>query len=312
MMMSPRVYIIIVNYLRWQDSADCARSLLASTSNNYTIIIVDNASGNRSLEQIAAELEDEVSSMLIQDVDWEKVFRENTMPRLVLIQHAINGGFAAANNIALKPLLQEDAYAWLLNPDMVVEPGTLAQLAGFAGQQSGHRITGATVRSFHNLDKVLFYGGGRVHEATGTIRMIDRKADLPRLEYISGASIFVHCSVLNSVGLLPEHYFLYWEETDWCHRAGLQGVPLAVCTEAVCYDKISTVIGNGFLAHYYYTRNGLYFVAKYHPQKLKQALLAARLRYWKRILRGQWTQAKGLKRGVRDFLKNKSHAIDQL
>ena len=83
------------------------------------------------------------------------------------------------------------------------------------------------------------------------------------MDYISGGSLFTHINSFNDLGLLPEEYFLYWEETDWCYRAKKKGYELRLCEKAVCYDKVSSSIGKSFLADYYYTRNGLFFLSKF-------------------------------------------------
>jgi GT2 family glycosyltransferase len=111
-------------------------------------------------------------------------------------------------------------------------------------------------------------------------------------------------SNFRELGVLPEEYFLYWEETDWCFRARQAGYELAVCTTAICYDKGGTTIGRGALADFFYTRNGLLFVSKYKKGKLAGALLFAGLRLTRRILSGQWSRAKGMSKGIAAFLKN--------
>ena len=91
--------------------------------------------------------------------------------------------------------------------------------------------------------------------------MIKGLGNLSRLDFISGGCLFTHAINFKRNGLLPEKYFLYWEETDWCYHARKKGCLLNVCTAAVCYDKISTIIGKGYLANYYYTINGLRFTS---------------------------------------------------
>ncbi|MBL7733447.1 MAG: hypothetical protein JNM88_19925, partial [Chitinophagaceae bacterium] len=81
-------------------------------------------------------------------------------------------------------------------------------------------------------------------------------------------------------------------------------------SEAVCYDKISTVIGKGFLAQYYYTRNGLFFIRRYKKDKMNRVLFAALLRFIRRVVTGQWKQAGGVWKGISDFRKNKLHALE--
>ena len=125
------------------------------------------------------------------------------------------------------------------------------------------------------------------------------------LDYISGACLFAHTSILKKVGLMSEVYFLYWEETDWCHRAKKCGFEFLVCPNAVCYDKVSTVIGKSFMADYFYVRNGLYFVWKYKKNNLPFVFFLNMIRFLKRLFAGKWKRGKGVLNGTIDFFKMK-------
>lgn len=300
----PHVYIIVVNYRHWRDTLECVQSLLASSYPEFSIVVVDNASGNGSLEHIKAALSLPEPPVLIRSNEIERLAKR----RLTLVQHDLNAGFAAANNIVLKALLENQGYVWLLNPDMTVEPDTLTQLVNCNAQQEGPAVTGTLIRSYHDKTRTLIHGGGRINTKYGTVKMDAGEGNSP--DYISGASLFTRLDLFRLNGLLPEKYFLVWEETDWCYAARQKGVKMQACTQAVCYDKISTSIGKGKVAQYYYTRNGLHFMYRYFPGRVRQALAAARWRYIGRILTGRWAQAAGIRKGVTDFLNKKYHAME--
>jgi GT2 family glycosyltransferase len=103
---------------------------------------------------------------------------------------------------------------------------------------------------------------------------------------------------------------LYWEETDWCYRAKQRGFGLYACPGAICYDKISTVIGKNFMAHYYYARNGLLFVSKFRKKNMPLVLGIMLIRFLKRSVNGQWGPARGILAGTRDFFKSKWYAAE--
>jgi GT2 family glycosyltransferase len=304
-----KVYIVILNYLQWQDTSDCLASILKSSCNNYSVIIIDNNSRNNSLENIISKVEGiaikptdysiYAKEMLNNQVDWQK------LPRLTFIQNDVNAGFAGGNNIVLSRLAGLDAYVWLLNPDMIIRNDTLEELVNFAVQQRPDSIIGAGIRSYTGNQELLFYGGGKVNFLSGTVLPARYKEDIGRLDYISGGCLFTHAVNFKKHGLLPEDYFLYWEETDWCYRAKQHGVSLLVCPSAICYDKVSTVIGKGFLANYYYCRNGLLFISRFRKRNIPIALLSMTIRFMKRIFTGQWGKARGALKGTVDFLKRK-------
>jgi GT2 family glycosyltransferase len=311
-MVNPKVYIVILNYLQWEDTRDCLASVLASDYDNYSAIVVDNDSKNQSLEHLVTSLNDqsfqnEISAgayKLFQKAELSQL-HASALPRLSFIQNDSNEGFAGGNNVALRLLRAEDAYIWLLNPDMVVESGTLSALVRFIGQQERQCIAGAVVRSFHGNKEVLFYGGAKVNFNMATVRLIDRPDNTASLDFISGACLFTHADSFRQLGLLPNDYFLYWEETDWCYQAKQKGWQLRVCMPAICYDKISTVIGKSYLANYYYARNGLLFISKFRRHKIPMVLFFMGGRWLKRVITGKWGRARGIYKGTIDFFKRR-------
>jgi GT2 family glycosyltransferase len=311
-MRSPLVNIIIVNYKTWQDAQACIDSVLTSDYRDYRVFLVDNNSENNSVEHLTVWLRQAYPLQLFAVHASENLIDivHATEPGAIcFIGHHRNEGFAAGNNLVLQYLQEDDSYIWLLNPDMIVQRDTLALLVDFAGKQTQSTIIGNSIHSSAGNHALLFYGGGKVNFSTATVSMIRRKEQLDRLEYISGGSLFTHVSAFKKAGLLPENYFLYWEETDWCFRARQLGYRMAVCTEAVCLDKVSTSIGKGFTGDYYYTLNGLRFVSRFRPSQAGWVIFFNGFRFLKRIVSGQWSRARGVWKGTFDFLKQRKNEV---
>lgn len=307
----PEVYVIILNYKNWQDAIECLESLFGMDYGNFKIVIVDNNSGNNSLEHLMQWID--ASAGAATDREYIYYTDRNlpaglgpfsSLPRIVFIQNSENNGFAKGNNLAIQTLLQQDAYIWLLNPDITVRRDTLSQLVRFAGGQPFNTITGCTMRNYQPPHEVILFGG-KVKFNSATVKYVTSVKDIPQVDYVSGGSLFTHTRHFKDIGLLPDDYFLYWEETDWCYKARKKGYNIDVCVDAVCYDKISATIGKGFLAEYYYTRNGLIFLSKYKKSKLGLAYAFSVLRLLKKIFTGKWDNAKGVYKGVRSFIKSR-------
>ncbi|HEY6504018.1 MAG TPA: glycosyltransferase family 2 protein [Chitinophagaceae bacterium] len=309
-MNDPKVYIVILNYKQWEDSRDCLNSVLHSAYTNFSVLLVDNNSGNDSLGHLAEWLKNNtisVKHLLLAKGGIDAPLLFSDFPKVVFFQNNKNEGFAAGNNLVLRFLQEENAYVWLLNPDMIVKENTLGELVSFAERQSPGSIIGAEVRSYSGNQGLFFYGGGKVNFISATVTLIKGPAKASGLDYISGGCLFMHAGNFKRLGLLPEEYFLYWEETDWCYKAKQQNYKLLVCPTAICYDKISTVIGKGFMSDYYYARNGLLFISKYRKKNIPVVILFMGIRILKRLVTGQWARAKGVYKGARDFLKMKPH-----
>lgn len=326
MQREPKVYIIILNYKNWHDVVDCLESVFRLNYQNFTVMVVDNHSQNDSLGYLKkwAETDSVFTAPFIPDTvpnlkkpiayqyyDAKQLDSRNTdlneLPRLVFIQNDKNHGFADGNNLALQLLLNEDAWIWLLNPDMMVDENALSELVNCSQRLVSKTIIGTVIKSYAPPHKTLLYGGGKINFNSATVNLIQELSDTAMLDYISGGSLFAHSSYFKDIGLLPEHYFLYWEETEWCYRAVKKGYALQICETAICYDKISTTIGKGFLADYYYTRNGLLFLSKNKKRKLPVALAFVIARFMKRVLTGKWKRAGGVYKGTMHFLLKKKH-----
>ncbi|MGZ5286760.1 MAG: glycosyltransferase family 2 protein [Flavisolibacter sp.] len=306
------VYVVILNYMQWQDTAACVTSVLASGYKNFRIIVVDNCSGNHSLQHLQANLRksyEAIPSLILSGTDFGQMKDFKTLPRVSFVQHSVNAGFAGGNNLVLRQLACENEYVWLLNPDMIVETGTMAALVKFASIQPARSVIGTVIRSYKEPRKLLLYGGARINFNSATIEPVTNPMEAAKIDFICGGSFFFHSGHLRELGLLPEDYFLYWEETDWCYRAREKGYLLLVCPEAVCYDKGSTTIGKGFLADFYYTRNGLRFTARFKKKLMPRVIFSAGLRFLKRLLTGQWKRAGGVYKGVIHYSNHeqKSH-----
>ena len=43
------------------------------------------------------------------------------------------------------------------------------------------------------------------------------------VEYVNGAALMIQRSVIERIGLMDEHFFMFCEDTDWCFRARRAG-----------------------------------------------------------------------------------------
>lgn len=218
------ILVAIVNYRTAPLVVDCLRSLAPEIAANpgARVTVVDNASGDGSAAAIAAAIVEEGWG------DWAD-----------LLESPVNGGFAAGANVALRPALASGAtdLFWLLNPDTVVRQGAMAKLAAFMRARPALGIAGSALELADGtpwpfafrFPTILteFEHGLRLGLATRLLaRHVGRQrmgSEAARVDWVSGASMMVRRGVFDSVGLMDDSYFLYFEETDFCraaHRAG--------------------------------------------------------------------------------------------
>ncbi len=223
--MRPRLAVVIVNYRTAELVVDCLRSLEPEVAGiaGTRVVVVDNLSGDGSLERLGGA---------IAAGGWGSWAVVQAAPR--------NGGFSAGNNAGLRPLLQAaDAPDWflLLNPDTYVRPGALRALLDSAALQPRTGIVGSRLedpdgtaqpsafrfhRALTEFERELRLGlVARLLAPWATVMPVPTAAS--RVDWVSGASMLVRREVFESVGLLDEGYFLYYEEVDLCLRAARAG-----------------------------------------------------------------------------------------
>ena len=219
------VLVVIVNYRTADLTINCLRSLLPELPLLPTmqVTVVDNDSGDDSVAKIQQAINTEGWG------DWVN---------LVASQH--NGGFAYGNNLAIRPVLKSANpadYYLLLNPDTEIRSGAIKTLVDFMAQHPQAGIAGSRFELedgtpwdiglrfptiFSELDAGLRLGV--VTKLLGkwvTARAIER--EIQPVDWLPGASMLIRREVLETVGLMDEEYFLYYEETDYClqtKRAG--------------------------------------------------------------------------------------------
>jgi GT2 family glycosyltransferase len=141
------------------------------------------------------------------------------------------------------------------------------------------------------------------------------QANIQPLDYISGAALFISNDVINTVGLLNEEYFLYYEELDYCQRLKRAGYSIGWCRSAMMVHKGSATIGANsdnkqqrILANYYENLSTLKYSRNFHPRSLWLILFNRFV--FKSIfivLRREWYLFAPLWQAYRDFFKAKKN-----
>jgi hypothetical protein len=185
--------------------------------------VVDNDSGDGSVEQISAA---------IKENGWENW--ASVLPS----DH--NGGYSFGNNLAIRPALQSPcppSYFFILNPDTQVRPGALKALVAFMEQHPEVGIAGSSLESsdgilwpiafrfptvLSELDSGLRLGiVTKLLSNWVVLRSMSNEAC--QVDWIPGTAMLIRREVFESVGLMDEGYFLFYEETDLCLQAKRAG-----------------------------------------------------------------------------------------
>jgi len=329
-MSNKMVYVVLLNWHGWQDTIACLTSLLASSDINLRVVVCDNASNDSSLEHISAWAEglekaepqsDSRLATLFSELQFplqytridrptaEQGLPQNTAP-LVLVDNGSNLGFAAGNNVGLRfALNQPDMdYVWLLNNDTLVEPDCLQNMVRRLESEPGKAVCGSMIHFFDQPEIIQAIGGNRFNRFTGCadcsegrftheLAKLDIAAIESEIDYISGCSILLPREFLETVGLMSEDYFLYYEEIDWFTRADGR-YKICIAKDAKLYHREGAAIGSknwqrpaSVLSDFYMFRSRLIYMRKYSRRFLGLCYGHSWIEVGKRLLRRQFSNA---------------------
>ena len=217
------VGIVIVSYKSAALTVDCLRSVAAERETSplrLRCVVIDNASGDAP---VVAEA--------IADNGWQGWARVVVAPR--------NGGFAYGNNLGLKELERDGRvdFVHLLNPDTVLRAGAVDALIDFLGAHPKAGIAGGIFENgdgsewaiafrFPTLLSEIEQGVklGFVSRLLARSRVSMRMGSTSaQVDWVAGASMMIRREVFSRIGGLDEAFFLYFEETEFCHRAKAAG-----------------------------------------------------------------------------------------
>lgn len=206
-----RIAVIVLNYCTPELALQAAASAVEDVDPEQDlVIIVDNASPDGSADTLASEL------------------AQRSWTNVRLIRSAVNGGFAAGNNVGIRAASAE-AYL-LLNSDTIVKNGTISRL--FAVLREDRRVGIASPQltepdgqpqvscfRFHSLASEFARGSstGLISKLLSGSRVAigvqNSRVDVP---WTSFACVLVSRTVIDEVGPLDEGYFMYFEDADYC------------------------------------------------------------------------------------------------
>ncbi len=318
-MSNPQVSSIILSFGQHEATIACLESLVGLSSPLGTIIVCDNNSPWPTRQAILAWGKKQFGVENVEVLDHGFTNQPARQVKFVFIQNEANVGFARGNNPGISYALACGSdFIWLLNNDTTLHPSALEHLLSCAGtDQAG--ITGSTVVFDNDKTTIQCAGGCSYSPATTIFKPAMNEAALeeaknlnnqPRIDYIYGASLFIHKKVFKECGLLNEDFFLFNEEIDLCTRAKRAGFSINWCRDSIVYHKVSQTVGRAdsgniskiSFANYHENLSTLIFSKKFYPYLLPFIMA---FRFFGKIailaIRGDHYLVKPLLDAYRDF-----------
>ena len=284
--------IITINYNGLKDTCELIDTLPLNDE-TIEVIVVDNAS-----------TQDEATEI------------ERRYPQVKVIRNDKNLGFAGGNNLGIQAA--HGKYLFFINNDAILpQPSAISHL--LTRLESSDQIGMVCPKIRFTWGKQLIQYAGYTPLSKITLRnksigfgeQDNGQYDTPHpTPYAHGAAMMVKREVIEQVGMMPECYFLYYEELDWSmmiRRAGYEIWYEPACT--VFHKESQTTGQQSPLKTYYIIRNRLLFAQrnidgseKYLTYIYLICIVAVRdvLKY---LCKGQINMAKAVMKGIKDFFK---------
>lgn len=185
-----------------------------------------------------------------------------------VIQSNRNLGFAGGNNIGIKEA--KGKYIFLINNDTYFKDFNINSLINRLESSDKIGIVCPKLRFAWGNNPIQFAGYTPLSNITLRNKAIgfgeeDRgQYDIPHsTPYAHGAAMLIKREAIEKVGLMPECFFLYYEEIDWSMMFTRAGYEIWYDPSCTVYHKESQTTGqNSHLRTYYITRNRLLIVKR--------------------------------------------------
>lgn len=241
-----KIAAVVLHYRNWPGIRQTLDSLARQSHNIMATLVVDNCSGDGSLEKLTA-----------------------AFPDLEIVTAAVNGGYAAGMNMGIAALAKHypDAVL-LLTHECRLAPDALEVMVA---RMSENRRLGAAgpLLEYVSRPGVLWSAGGIIEARTWRPNHLGtdeesagwaKKAPYP-VRWLDGACLLLRWEAVQEVGGFDEKYFLYYEETDFMMKLAQLGwevecVPPAIAGQDTCGTP-----------EYFSVRNRLGFMSAHAPRR---------------------------------------------
>lgn len=286
-----RISIITVNFNGLADTCALLESI-AFDDPSLEVIVVDNASREDEASEIA-----------------------HRFPLVHVIRSKRNLGFAGGNNLGMEAASGQ--YFYLVNNDAVVDMHDMESLVDRLESSPHIGMVCPKIRYYFGARKIQFAGYTPLSPVTMRNRAIGNgESDQGQYDkahttpYAHGAAMMVKRDVVKRAGMIPECYFLYYEELDWSVRIREQGYQIWYEPKSTVYHKESQSTGSDSpLRIFYLTRNRLLFAQRNISRPTRFATytylmgIVALRDLFRHLSHGRPDLAKAVLKGIHSFIR---------
>ena len=213
----PLISIIILNYNAEKFLDECLNSIYKTEKVNFEIILVDNASTDKSYRECVKKF-----------------------PGIKLIENKKNLGYCEGNNVGIRASKGE--YVVVLNPDTIVTPTWLSELI-HAYQKNGEGIYQPKILATTDHDMLLSSGqfiqlfGFGYSRGKGE-KHVQESTNIEKISYASGTCLFTSKNILEKLDNFDSFLFAYHDDLDLCWRGVMLGINSFYVPRSIIFHPI--------------------------------------------------------------------------
>lgn len=240
--MTPSYSAVILYFKRGPEVKQTLDALLGQSAKAIEIVVVDNASGDGVLDDIAPGY-----------------------PEVRFLRLAANAGYSGGMNAGYRALRADSQYTVFLTHEVILDANCLKDIFS-ADLPSDFSMAGPGLRLVGSDEN---WSTGGTISVMGNVSHDTNAMHTRRVDWIDGSCMIVRRADLQKVGMFDEDYFLYWEDVDLSIRLGRMGGVFCVPSALARQDTGTAPI-------YYRERNRILLWRKQHaPVKLIGSVLSS-------------------------------------
>jgi GT2 family glycosyltransferase len=246
---NPLISIVTLTWNTTSITCDFLRSINEhGTYKNIEVIVVDNGSREDPTETFKA-----------------------IYPAVKVICNGKNLGFTGGNNVGIRAAKGD--FLFIVNNDTEFTPGLLEGLLEIFEKYPDAGIVSPKFHYFFHKGTIEYAGYNTVNIFTGRNGMVGcRETDegqyneIKVTNYAHGGGMMVPRRIIDEVGPLPEQFFIYYEEFDWCEQIKRKGYKVYYQPKSLIYHKESMTTGkSSAFKTFYHTKNRIFFMRRNAP-----------------------------------------------
>ncbi len=247
-----RISVAVINYNGEHTLGPALRSVFAQEGVELDpVLVVDNASTDRSIEVLAAEFGD----------------------RVRLIRMDRNGGPNPARNRALQEAPTRRVL--LMDNDIILAPDYVRRLQAVFEAEAAAAAASGQIR-YHSRPDVVQYNGANIHYAGEVVKNAVQSDQAVRVATVSAGAVLLDREKSAQAGGFDDSLVFGWEDGDLMFTMTLAGFLCLTLSTALCYHMKDSRTKT-WVRHQ--TRNRWWFILKHYDRRTLALALPAIVLY---------------------------------